>query len=175
MNLTPMQCIISHMKAHKTKAEIRKARQAAVKARWEKSPWKSLIPEQQLRAMYLDQGMSQREIAATVGVTIRAVQTAMRNFKIPPRKPVHKKTGQKSWHWKGAKAGYQAKHLRVQKLRGKPQKCELCGTTDKSLIYHWANLTGDYDNPSDYKRMCPTCHRRYDNKRRSDAKRNQKP
>jgi len=64
------------------------------------------------------------------------------------------------------RAGYQAKHLRVQTLKGKPKKCEVCGTTNPTKTYEWANLTGDFDNPKDYRRMCRSCHRNYDNARR---------
>ena len=28
--------------------------------------------------------------------------------------------------------------------------------------YDWANLTGHYDDPNDYKRMCRSCHWKYD-------------
>ena len=28
--------------------------------------------------------------------------------------------------------------------------------------YEWANMTGDYDNPKDYKRMCKKCHHKQD-------------
>jgi hypothetical protein len=56
-------------------------------------------------------------------------------------------------------------HQRVRTMRGKPQKCEVCGTDDPSKLYEWANLTGDYGNPNDYKRMCRKCHRQYDKDR----------
>jgi hypothetical protein len=53
-------------------------------------------------------------------------------------------------------------HRRVAKARGRPAKCERCGATDSSLRYEWANLTGNYEDISDYERMCRTCHKRYD-------------
>ena len=46
---------------------------------------------------------------------------------------------------------------------------ERCGTTDPALTYDWANLTGDYPNPDGYERMCRSCHRRYDNARRTQG------
>lgn len=61
--------------------------------------------------------------------------------------------------WKGNKAGYFALHLRVSKIRGNPKKCEECGSIKKNKKYEWANMTGDYDNVMDYKRMCQSCHR----------------
>jgi hypothetical protein len=26
-------------------------------------------------------------------------------------------------------------------------------------VYDWANVSGDYDNPMDYRRLCRKCHR----------------
>ena len=48
-------------------------------------------------------------------------------------------------------------------LVGCPRKCEVCNTTDKNKKYEWASLSGRYDNPDDYKRMCQSCHSKYDN------------
>ncbi len=91
------------------------------------------------------------------------------------------KKGQKSWNkgkqfecfqgknsptWKGNKAKYGALHERVRNKRGKPQFCEICKTTDKLKKYQWANLTGNYVDIMDYKRMCVSCHSKYDNERR---------
>lgn len=45
---------------------------------------------------------------------------------------------------------------------GKASKCEECNAGDKS-IYHWANLSGNYKHSrSDWKMMCPSCHKKYD-------------
>lgn len=44
----------------------------------------------------------------------------------------------------------------------KMSQCEICGTTDADKSYDWANLTGKYDDPSDYKRMCRSCHAKQD-------------
>jgi excisionase family DNA binding protein len=64
--------------------------------------------------------------------------------------------------WKGDKLTYTRLHARVYELRGKPQHCEQCGTTDPDKRYEWANLTGRYEDTDDYRRMCKSCHRRYD-------------
>ena len=77
----------------------------------------------------------------------------------PARGPAHGK-------WKGDSAGYVAFHQRLGRLRGKPQHCERCGTTDPDKQYEWANLTGRYEDPADYQRMCKSCHRSYDMARR---------
>jgi DNA-binding XRE family transcriptional regulator len=65
-----------------------------------------------------------------------------------------------------SEASYYAAHERVVKRRGRPKKCEICGTVDQSKIYQWANLTGHYDDPEDYKRMCQSCHASFDANRR---------
>lgn len=56
-------------------------------------------------------------------------------------------------------------HARVRSLRGAPRKCEICGEDNPSKYYDWANITGDYENPDDYKRMCRPCHRKHDKSR----------
>jgi hypothetical protein len=64
--------------------------------------------------------------------------------------------------WKGDNAGYSGFHVRVDRLRGKPKRCESCGLSDENRKYHWANLTGNYSDVWDYKRLCVSCHRKYD-------------
>ncbi len=62
----------------------------------------------------------------------------------------------------GTKLEYTRLHQQVYKLRGRPERCERCGTTDPGKQYEWANLTGNYADPADYERMCQSCHRRFD-------------
>lgn len=79
----------------------------------------------------------------------------------------HTKSGNQHWNNKGANAKYSALHLRVQKIRGKAEKCEKCGKVSKWI--EWANLTGKYDDVFDYKQMCRSCHTYYDLARKSHA------
>lgn len=65
---------------------------------------------------------------------------------------------QRSTSWKGNRAGYQACHMRVIAARGRPSECEECGTTDSNKYYDWANLTGNYHDVDDYRRLCRSCH-----------------
>lgn len=58
---------------------------------------------------------------------------------------------------------YGAYHYKVRKLRGTPSKCEVCNTTTAKK-FEWANLTGNYPDIMDYKRMCTKCHAQFDNK-----------
>ena len=108
-------------------------------------------------------GMTQREVARELETTQRVIWRLMYRHGIQARSAVKRdQYGEKNSSWKGADAGYQALHLRVQALRGKPRKCESCGTTDKRKSYDWANISGEYDNPGDYKRMCRSCHWKLD-------------
>ena len=59
-------------------------------------------------------------------------------------------------------------HQNVYKVRGKANRCDHCNTRDKRM-YHWANLTGDYENVWDYDSLCVPCHYKYDNQRRKAA------
>lgn len=77
--------------------------------------------------------------------------------------------GDLNHQWKGSKAGISAFHYRVYFRRGKADCCEVCNKNDNSKKYDWANLTGKYDDINDYKKICISCHRKYDYKRRKNA------
>lgn len=64
--------------------------------------------------------------------------------------------------YKGSRAGYGALHKRVAAQRGKPMRCMVCGTTDPTKRYEWANMTGRYHDVLDYVRMCVSCHHKKD-------------
>ena len=118
--------------------------------------------KKQLESDYLD-GLSQAELAQRYHVSQKVIWRAMKNFDIKARKTMKRsQLGENNSSWKGSKAGYQALHKRVQVLRGRPEKCEVCGTTDATKSYDWANLTGQYDDVQDYKRMCRSCHWKHD-------------
>ena len=110
-------------------------------------------------------GMTVAEIRAVFPKGYK-VQTILQRY-LPARRSQAKRDqrGPRNHMWKGNAAGYQALHLRVDALRGKPAKCERCGTTEP-VRYEWANLTGHYYDPNDYQRMCVSCHRQYDADRR---------
>jgi hypothetical protein len=70
--------------------------------------------------------------------------------------------GSKNPQWKGDKATVGPVHKWVEKRKGKPMKCEHCGCTHKKR-YHWANVDHKYRrNLDDYKRLCGSCHKKYD-------------
>lgn len=71
---------------------------------------------------------------------------------------------------------YRIQHRQVELLRGRPRFCEACGLDGHEPPYYyeggsefeWANLTGRYDDPQDYIRLCVSCHRRHDARKRHD-------
>lgn len=120
--------------------------------------------EDQLRTDY-EAGMSQLEIAQKYGSTQKVVFGAMRRFGIKSRVPAKRdQRREKNSSWKGDSVSYEAFHYRMDALKGKPKKCESCGTEDPRKSYDWANLTGKYNDPEDYRRLCRSCHWKLDKK-----------
>lgn len=119
--------------------------------------------EQEFKQLYYS-GMTITEISEKFGIGRKKVQNDMKTFSVKAR-PNHarQQAGDKNNNWKGDEAGYDAMHLRKTKLHGQPKKCEQCGTSDERKRYQWASLTGKYQDPNDYKRMCQSCHAKYDN------------
>ena len=108
-------------------------------------------------------GMTQSEVAEELGITQKLVWHRLKTAGIKCRIAAKRnQLREANDSWKGLDAGYQAFHRRLDAANGKPKKCEICGTEDPSRHYDWANLTGNYDDPSDYKRMCRSCHWKYD-------------
>lgn len=117
-----------------------------------------------MKALYLG-GMTQKEVAKEMGLTQKIVWRCLRDYGLKCRKaaPRNQKMNLNN-NWKGKDATYTAFHYRIQALKGRPLLCEVCGTTASYKTYDWANLTGRYDDPNDYKRMCRSCHWKYDKK-----------
>lgn len=70
--------------------------------------------------------------------------------------------GEKNKAWKGDFASYSAMHKWVARQKGKPSKCEHCGTI-RARRFEWANRDHSYRRePDDYIRLCVKCHRRWD-------------
>ncbi len=67
--------------------------------------------------------------------------------------------------WKGDNAKKSAMHVWVNTWKGKPRKCENCGT-ETAKKFEWANVDHKYRRVlEDYIRMCTSCHRKYDRDR----------
>lgn len=115
-----------------------------------------------VRVLY-EGGATQHEIAAELGITQKVVWRLMRRHGITARVAAKRdQRGEKNHMWKGDEAGYKAFHYRMTTLRGQPKKCEECGTDDPSLGYEWASISGRFSDPNDYRRLCRSCHKRYD-------------
>lgn len=120
------------------------------------------VDEFRLRTMY-EQGFTQDEIAELMGVSQKAIWGAMRRIGVKSRVAAKRyQVGEANDSWKGVNANYKTSHARVASFRGKPKRCDVCGTTDPTKTYQWANLTKRYHDPFDYKRMCKSCHATFD-------------
>lgn len=124
----------------------------------------------QVKRLY-GQGMTQSQLAIALGLTQKIVWRLMKHHGIKSRAPVQRVPVRGAFHahWKGNKASYKAFHMRLYALRGAPMLCDVCRTTDPQRRYDWANMTGRYEDPDDYARLCRQCHRQYDDKRRGKA------
>jgi hypothetical protein len=77
-------------------------------------------------------------------------------------RPMLGRKGEKITQWKGDDASYSAKHTWIESIKGKPRKCEDCGT-EKAKKFEWANIDHKYSrNPDDYIRLCHKCHIKLD-------------
>ena len=131
---------------------------------WRPGRPKKVYPEALVRSvqrLYGD-GQSQEEVALALGVGKKVVYVLMRNHGIPTRPQAKRdQVGDRNASWKGDEAKYAGLHRRVALVRGKPSVCEDCGSTIAKR-YEWANLTGHYEDPADYRRLCVSCHHRMD-------------
>ncbi len=92
-------------------------------------------------------------------------QTFLSRLKIS--KSLLGKLGNRARRWKGSQAGYVAKHSWIVKHYGNAVRCdgENC-TLENPSRYEWANISGKYlRSKSDYRQLCPSCHRKFDKKK----------
>lgn len=76
-------------------------------------------------------------------------------------------TGKKANAWKGEKVGYRGLHKWVEKVMGRPAKCDACslkGVPDgRKRYFEWANKSGRYlREVDDWLRLCKSCYINYD-------------
>jgi len=108
---------------------------------------------------------TQTEIAIELGLTQKIIFQRLKDVGYKCR--VAKKRnqlGSNNHMWKGDSASYKALHYRIYSAKGNPKKCDVCLTDDKEKSYDWANLSGRYFDINDYKRMCRSCHWKFDKK-----------
>lgn len=79
---------------------------------------------------------------------------------------------EKSSMWKGNNVSYKGLHKWIGENLGKPTTCEDCGKTGLTGRWiHWANISGLYlRKPTDWKRLCAKCHKKYDRKEVKDKR-----
>ncbi len=107
-------------------------------------------------------GLTQAEVAREAGVTQKVVWRVMRRNGVQARVAAKRdQRGERNHMWRGDSAKYAALHLRVETARGKPSLCEDCGTRSATR-FEWANLTGNYADVNDYRRLCCSCHHKFD-------------
>jgi hypothetical protein len=150
-------------------AETRQRMSEAAKARctpeWRERQSNVLstqVDANEIKRLY-ESGLSQTEVAVVMGTTQKVIFNAMHKNGIQSRKAYKRnQTKENNDYWKGDGAAYQGFHARLYREKGKPKHCDICGTDDPSKTYDWANLTGNYADMDDYKRMCRPCHWKYD-------------
>ena len=114
--------------------------------------------------LYLS-GMTKEEVARELNSTKKVIENTMKRLGVNARKAVKRdQWGEKNHQWKGNGASIGKLHSRLYRRFGTPKFCSVCGTTDLSKTYDWANLTGNYGDIGDFKRMCRSCHWRFDKK-----------
>jgi len=127
-------------------------------------------PKSDLERLYHEKKMSQFEVGQHYGTSQKVVFSWFKKLNISSRVAAKRnQNGQSNSSWKGSRATYSALHYRVEKERGKPKICMACGTQEAKR-FEWCNLTGRYDDVSDYMRMCVPCHRKYDKNRKNSSK-----
>jgi hypothetical protein len=106
--------------------------------------------------------MTQAEVGEMFGVSQKSIYKAFKRNNYKARVAVKRdQYKENNSTWKGDDATYAAFHYRVYSHKGRPKKCEVCGTEEPNRSYDWA-CVGDYRNINDYKRMCRSCHWRHD-------------
>lgn len=112
-----------------------------------------------------ESGMTIVEVAKEMATTPKIIYGAFKRNGFQCR-PARKRNqhGKNNDSWTGDNASYAALHYRVYNAKGKPLRCDVCGHDKDDRRYQWASLNGNYTDIEDYKRMCESCHAKYDNK-----------
>jgi len=112
-------------------------------------------------------GLTQHEVAAKLGTSQHVIWRAMLRHGISARPAIKRdQSGHKNSSWRGEAVSYSGAHLRVAAVRGKPAICEECGRSGPGQ-FDWANLSGQFHDVNDYKRLCRSCHWKMDGKIRN--------
>lgn len=125
---------------------------------------------EQVRALYTDQELTEREVGAQIGIGRNVVRRIMHRHGISKRRSWdYDRSGENNSRWRTGNLRYDTIHARVYAARGRPIGCTKCALQDPEARYEWANLTGNYEDVEDYARMCVPCHRCFDRDRRVET------
>ena len=120
------------------------------------------LGEPEIRKLYTA-CLTQQEIADLLKTSQKVVWGFMKRHGIQARVAAKRdQRGERNSSWRGSDACYTAMHSRLYRSLGRPRKCAVCGACGVGRVYDWANMTGQYDDPDDYVRMCRSCHRKND-------------
>lgn len=93
----------------------------------------------------------------SVEARLKMREAAIKHGRLPPVL-----VGEEHSFWKGEQAGYTPIHIWVARWKGKANRCEDCGATDKKR-YDWSNIDHKYRRVlADYIARCRSCHQKYD-------------
>lgn len=118
--------------------------------------------------IYNGNGFKKGMISWNKGKKMNFIPTsAFKKGQIPWNKGIKspKITGDKHFAWKN-NPKYRALHMWIERMLGKPTKCEHCGKIGYGRQMHWANKSQNYQrNLTDWIRLCAKCHAEYDGNR----------
>lgn len=81
------------------------------------------------------------------------------------------KTDRRAINYLGESASKGAKHKWFYQKYGIPDKCEKCGVERKDKLIEWSNIDHKYRrNLEDWRKLCRSCHRKYDYEFNSDRR-----
>ena len=66
----------------------------------------------------------------------------------------------RAFHENKRSQDYFACHWRIRQILGTPPECLLC--SEKTKRRCWANLSGNFNDPTDYIPLCDSCHLHFD-------------
>lgn len=129
-----------------------------------KKPWTKIIDKRGLVKLYIVDDLSMKKIASKLGTYPDVIHAAIHDYGITPKPTARpgQGAGASGSNWRGKNVTYKGAHIRVNKQRGSPKKCEMCGTSRSGIRYQWASLSKEYHDPNDYIRLCTQCHRDVD-------------
>ena len=118
----------------------------------------SFIKKEDLQVLYHNNKMSQKDLSDFYGVTVMCINKRMKKYGLKSRNRASRnQSGVNSRVWR-INPSYRTIHKRLEYQRGKPKYCDECKTMDENKKYEWANISGNYKDVNDFRRLCRDCH-----------------